>query len=156
MVPLRGVEHRIFHRPDTRGTVWPETIGDRPHLCVAGAEVHLARRLTDYLRREARRDIEPAVGRHAGRLGVRPAAIRLKDTKSRWGSCTAAGELSFSWRVVLAPPFVLDYLVAHEVAHLKEMNHSARFWRAVRETCPDMDRGRLWLKRHGAALHAYG
>jgi predicted metal-dependent hydrolase len=155
-VPLRGLDHRIFHRPDRRGTVWIDEIGGSPHLCVAGAEEHLARRLTDFLRREARRDIEPAVALHAGRLGVRASAVRLKDTVSRWGSCTAAGELSFSWRVILAPPFVLDYLVAHEVAHLREMNHSARFWRCVAETCPDMERGRLWLKRHGAGLHAYG
>lgn len=156
LVPLRGEPHRVFHRPDLRGTVWADRIGDAPHLFVAGAAEHLPRRLTDYLKREARRDIEPRVAIHAERLAVRPTAIRIKDTKSRWGSCTATGELSFSWRVVLAPPFVLDYLVAHEVAHLREMNHSSRFWRAVRETCPDMDRGRIWLKRNGGQLHSFG
>jgi predicted metal-dependent hydrolase len=155
-VPLRGKPHRILHRPDLRGTAWVETIGEAPHIVVAGAGEHLPRRLTDFLKREAKRDIEPAVGLHAARLAVRAGAIRIKDTKSRWGSCTSTGELSFSWRVILAPPYVLDYLVAHEVAHLREMNHSHKFWRAVRETCPDMDRGRAWLKRHGALLHAYG
>ncbi|MEJ1157522.1 M48 family metallopeptidase [Prosthecomicrobium sp. N25] len=156
LLPLRGTPHRVFHRPDLRGTAWVETLGELPHIMVTGAREHLPRRLTDFLKREARRDIEPAVALHAGRLAVRPTAIRLKDTRSRWGSCTATGELSFSWRVILAPPFVLDYLVAHEVAHLRELNHSHRFWRAVRETCPDMDRGRVWLKRHGTLLHAYG
>lgn len=156
VVPLRGIPHRVEHRPSARGTVWTEPGDAHPRLCVAGHSDHLPRRLADHLKREARRDIEPAVDRHAARLGVKPGPIRLKDTKSRWGSCTATGELSFSWRVILAPPHVLDYLVAHEVAHLREMNHSHRFWRAVRETCPDMDRGRTWLKRHGASLHAYG
>jgi hypothetical protein len=156
IVPLRGVEHRIFHNPAVRGTVWTDEIGGAPHLCVAGAAEHVGRRLADYLKREARRDIEPAVALHAGRLGTKASAIRIKDTKSRWGSCTAAGELSFSWRVIMAPPYVLDYLVAHEVAHLREMNHSHRFWRLVRATCPDMDRGRAWLKLKGNALHMYG
>ena len=89
-------------------------------------------------------------------VDVKTGAIRIKDTRSLWGSCTAEGELSFSWRVILAPPHVLDYLAAHEVAHLREMNHSIRFWRLVRETCPRMDEGRRWLKLHGAGLHSYG
>lgn len=159
LVPLRGVPHLLDHRPERRGTVWIEpSTGDAeaPRLCVAGGPEHMARRVRDFLRRTAQADLTPAVAHHAARLGVRTGAIRLKDTRSRWGSCTAEGELSFSWRVVLAPPHVLDYLAAHEVAHLKEMNHSVRFWRLVRETCPRMDEGRRWLKLHGAGLHAYG
>lgn len=159
LLPLRGVPHLVAHRPDRRGTVWVEpSTGDveTPRLCVAGAPEHLARRLRDFLRRSARADLVPAVADHAARLGVKPGAIRIKDTRSRWGSCTVDGELSFSWRVVLAPPHVLDYLAAHEVAHLREMNHSRHFWRLVRETCPHMDEGRRWLRLHGAGLHAYG
>lgn len=159
MVPLRGEPHLLDHRPDRRGTVWIEPAcadTETPRLCVAGRPEHMARRVRDYLRRAARADLLPAVAAHAARLGVKPGAIRLKDTRSRWGSCTVEGEISFSWRVILAPPHVLDYLAAHEVAHLREMNHSVRFWRLVRETCPRMDEGRRWLKLHGAALHAYG
>ncbi|MDK9696148.1 MAG: M48 family metallopeptidase [Siculibacillus sp.] len=159
VVPLRGEPHLLDHRPDRRGTVWIEpATGDAetPLLCVAGRPEHLARRVRDFLRRTAQADLAPAVSSHAARLGVRTGAIRIKDTRSRWGSCTAEGELSFSWRVILAPPHVLDYLAAHEVAHLREMNHSIRFWRLVRETCPRMDEGRRWLKLHGAALHSYG
>ena len=159
ILPLRGTPHRLDHRPDRRGTVWVEpATGDveTPLLCVAGRPEHMARRVRDFLRRSALADLAPAVATHATRLGVKIGPIRIKDTRSRWGSCTADGELSFSWRVILAPPHVLDYLAAHEVAHLREMNHSIRFWRLVRETCPRMDEGRRWLKLHGASLHAYG
>ena len=159
LVPLRGEPHLLAHHPERRGTVWVEPgccDVETPRLCVAGRPEHMARRVRDFLRRSAQADLAPAVAHHAARLGVKTGAIRIKDTRSRWGSCTAEGELSFSWRVILAPPFVLDYLAAHEVAHLREMNHSVRFWRLVRETCPRMDEGRRWLKLHGAGLHAYG
>ncbi|TBW41254.1 M48 family peptidase [Siculibacillus lacustris] len=156
VLPLRGRPHRVVHRPERRGTVWVEEAGDEALLVVAGGIDHLPRRIRDHLIRAARGDLAAAVARHAERLGVKIGRIRIKDTRSRWGSCTAAGDLSFSWRVILAPPEVLDYLAAHEVAHLREMNHSVRFWRLVRATCPTMDQGRRWLKVHGAALHGYG
>lgn len=158
VLPIRGILHRISHRPERRGTAWIETVegDDLPHLCVSGRLEHLARRVRDHLRKAAMADLVPAVAIHAARLGVKTGAIRIKDTRSRWGSCTSTGELAFSWRVILAPPHVLDYLAAHEVAHLREMNHSVRFWRLVRETCPEMDKGRRWLKLHGHGLHSYG
>jgi len=157
IVPIRGVDTRITRRQDTlRGATTIVETGDGPALQVSGAAEHLARRVADFLKREARRDLEAAVALHAGRLGVTAAAVRLKDTKRRWGSCTAKGELAFSWRVIMAPGHVLDYLAAHEVAHIRELNHSHRFWRLVRETCPDMDRGQAWLKKNGARLHLYG
>src|SRR5207248_1682356 len=81
--------------------------------------------------REARKDLQKAAHIYAQQLGVRVRRVSIRDQSSRWGSCTTAGSLSFSWRLVLAPPFVLDYLAAHEVAHLVEMNHSPRFWRVV-------------------------
>jgi len=80
----------------------------------------------------------------------------VRDQSSRWGSCTSDGTLSFSWRLILAPPFVLDYLAAHEVAHLVEMNHSVRFWRLVARICPETDRAKAWLQAHGNELHRYG
>lgn len=156
VVPVRGVDHVLHHVAGKRGTVWSELIDGVPHLCVAGDAAHVARRVSDYLKREAKKDLTAAVALHAGRLGVKPAAMTIKDTKSRWGSCSAQGALAFSWRVILAPPTVLDYLAAHEVAHLREMNHSARFWRLVRETCPGSEAARHWLKHHGARLHAFG
>jgi len=155
-IPLRGVPHLIRHRPGTRGTVSLGVEDDLPALNVAGAAEHLRRRVLDYLRREARRDLEPAVQQYSASLDVRPKAIRIRDTVTRWGSCSASGELSFSFRLIMAPPFVLGYLAAHEVAHLREMNHSRRFWRLVEEICPDSKKARAWLAKEGFALHAIG
>ncbi len=146
-----------MHRPEKlRGTTQLAETAVGPELIVYGTADHLPRRVTDFLRKEASRELDAAVKLHAGKLGVSVARITLKDTKSRWGSCTAKGELAFSWRIIMAPAHVLDYLAANEVAHIRELNHSQRFWRLVRETCPDMDRGQAWLKKNGARLHLYG
>jgi len=154
-LPLRGVPHRIVHRAG-RGTVWTEVGEDLPLLCVAGDRKYLARRVRDFLKREAKRELEAASRRYAAQLGVAVRRIAVRDQVSRWGSCTAAGVLSYSWRLILAPPYVLDYLAAHEVAHLVEMNHSRRFWRVVAGICPDWQRAKGWLTAHGNALHRYG
>ncbi|QDZ02139.1 M48 family metallopeptidase [Nitratireductor mangrovi] len=153
-IPLRGVPHVIVHEPGRRGTVTCGSEGGLPALIVHGERAYLGRRLADFLKREAKRDIEALVARHAGQVGRPARAIRYKDTTSRWGSCTADGVLSFSWRIMMAPPTVIDYLVAHEVAHLKEMNHGPRFWKLCRELCPRTDEARAWLKRNGGALQA--
>lgn len=157
IVPLRGVPHRIVHRRAARGTVWTE-VDERGNrlLCVAGEAPHVARRVTDYLKREARRDLDAASRRYASLLGVPIRRITVRDQTSRWGSCSTTGALSYSWRLVFAPPYVLDYLAAHEVAHLVEMNHSPRFWRLVKRLYPNLDRAKVWLDVHGADLHRYG
>jgi predicted metal-dependent hydrolase len=155
-VPLRGVLHTIRHDPSRRVPVTVGADADGPALYVSGAAAHLRRRVMDFLKREARRDIEAAVARHADRLGVKPKAIRYRDQITRWGSCTADGHLSFSWRLIMAPPLVLDYLAAHEVAHLTEMNHSRRFWQLCRSLSPEADTARAWLSAQGPALHAIG
>ena len=125
-------------------------------LSVSCDAAHVARRVRDFLAREAKRDLTEAIERYAAQLGQRPVRVTLRDTRSRWGSCTARGELNFSWRLILAPPTVLDYLVAHEMAHLREMNHSPRFWALVHALCPHTDAAEAWLKRHGTGLHRYG
>jgi predicted metal-dependent hydrolase len=156
-VPLRGVAHRIAHRPHARGAVWTETADDgAPLLCVAGDRPHVARRLRDFLKKEARRDLDTASRRAAGALGVTLKRVSVRDQSSRWGSCSTTGVLSYSWRLILAPPFVLEYLAAHEAAHLVEMNHSRAFWRQVERICPDFRRARNWLNKNGADLHRYG
>ncbi len=157
IVPLRGVPHRIVHRSGERGTVWTETRDSGEKIiCVAGDVAFTDRRVHDFLKREARRDLQKSAQDHAQALGVRVKRISIRDQSSRWGSCTSAGSLSFSWRLILAPSFVLDYLAAHEVAHLVEMNHSARFWRVVGRICPSMERARKWLDSSGNDLHRYG
>ncbi|MBP0579878.1 M48 family metallopeptidase [Labrys sp. LIt4] len=154
MVPFRDVPHRVEHR-EGRGTVKVEA-GTPPVLVVHGDIQHLPRRLTDWLKKQALRELQAAVTRHTAALGVKHGPISVKDTTSRWGSCSSAGALAFSWRLILAPPFVLDYLAAHEVSHLKEMNHSPRFWRLCHQLCPRTEEARAWLKLHGAGLHRYG
>ena len=156
LVPLRGVEHRIVHRAVALRRVSVATDAEEPILAVAGETAEVAGRVRAFLQREARRDLEAAVARYAEALAVTPSRITLRDTTSRWGSCSARGGLNFSWRLILAPPFVLDYLAAHEVAHLREMNHSQRFWRLVQGACPATHDAEAWLKRHGAGLHRYG
>lgn len=157
VLPLRGIPHRIEHRPHMRGTVWIECGSDGAQLlCVAGEAPHVPRRVRDYLKREARRDLEKASRGMAQELGVRIARVSVRDQTSRWGSCSTTGVLSYSWRLILAPPFVLRYLAAHEVAHLVEMNHSRRFWRLVERIYPDFRRAKAWLDAHGGDLHRYG
>jgi predicted metal-dependent hydrolase len=157
VLPLRGVDTRIAHRRGARGTVWVETASNGERLlCVAGAEPHIPRRVRDYLKREAKSDLDAASKRSAGALGVTIKRVSIRDQSSRWGSCSTTGVLSYSWRLILAPPFVLDYLAAHEAAHLIEMNHSRRFWKLVERICPHMARAKTWLDAHGTELHRYG
>lgn len=162
VVPIRGVNHIIVCKPHQRGTAWIEpgrkSVGASmlPQLCVAGGPEHLARRVKDFLMREAKHDIEAAVTRHAAKISVRPRRITLRDTTSRWGSCSSSGSLNFSWRLVMAPSFVLDYLAAHEVAHLVYMNHSPAFWKVVGKLTSHVDRGEAWLKANGAGLLRFG
>lgn len=156
VLPLRGAEHRIVHRRGSRGTVWTETEGDERLLCVAGQAPHVPRRVRDFLKREAKRELEAASRRAGEALAVSIKRVSIRDQSSRWGSCSTTGVLSYSWRLILAPPFVLDYLAAHEVAHLVEMNHSRAFWRLVERICPEVAKAKAWLDAHGAELHRYG
>lgn len=153
-LPVRGVPHLVVHEPAGRGTVSLEVQDGVRVMVVCGDRRHLPRRIADFLKREAKRDIETLVARHTATVGRKAKAIRFRDTTSRWGSCTTDGNLSFSWRIMMAPPPVIDYLVAHEVAHLKEMNHGPKFWKLCKELCPDTERCKAWLKRNGGALQA--
>jgi predicted metal-dependent hydrolase len=124
-------------------------------LLLPGATDRFGPRAAAWLREEARRACVAGVDRHAACLGRPVGRIRLADPRARWGSCTATGDLMFSWRLVMAPAAVLDYVVAHEVAHLAELNHSPRFWAVVRGLRPDFEGPRDWLRRHGAGLHRH-
>ncbi len=151
-IPYLGVGHRIRHRVGKRGAVWREA-GD---IHVAGRPEHLPRRVEDWLKQEARREIERRALQKAEELGKRIKRITIRDPRGRWGSCSPDGALSFSWRLILAPRFVLDYVVAHEVAHLRELNHSSRFWKLTDTLTGDMEKARIWLVAHGPGLHRYG
>lgn len=155
-VPFRGRDHAVRHAPGARGVVWLDAETQRPIIRVAGGIEHAPRRLEDWLKREARKELIRRVDVFATALGVKPKQVKVRDTSSRWGSCSTTGTLSFSWRLILAPPFVLDYVAAHEVAHLREMNHSPRFWKLVHLLVGDPEKAQGWLYKHGSMLHRYG
>lgn len=125
-------------------------------LYVGGRDDTLPSRVRRWVRGRALEEIKPRAERMGLDVGRSPARITMRDTRSRWGSCSRAGNLNFSWRLVMAPESVLNYVVAHEVAHLRELNHSARFWALVDTICPDVAEARGWLRTHGAELHRYG
>ncbi len=124
-------------------------------LEVPGDAERVAARVGAYLKVLARARLTAACDTHAATLGRPYARLTLRDTRSRWGSCAPDGALMFSWRLVMAPPAVLDYVAAHEVAHLAEMNHSPAFWAVVARLMPGYAAPRAWLKRHGQQLHGY-
>jgi len=154
-VSLRGVPHRVERTGKLRGVTEAIEVDGEKVLLVGGAEDHLPRRLRDFLKAEARKDLDERARTHAADIGRKVNSITLKDTKSRWGSCSHDGNLSFSWRIVMAPPYVIDYLAAHEVAHLAEMNHSPKFWALCEKLCPQSLEAKHWLKRNGAMLHVH-
>ncbi|MBK1795210.1 M48 family metallopeptidase [Devosia sp. WQ 349] len=151
-LPVRGLPYQIIASGQVRGRV--EVLPDR-RISVPGAPEHLPRRLYDWLKAEALHDLTTQSAFHAQRLGVKVESVRLRSQASRWGSCSSTGSINYNWRLILAPPHVLDYVAAHEVAHLVEMNHSPAFWATVERTLPDMERGRAWLKTHGRQLMSW-
>ena len=151
-VPYLGEEHLIRHRQDVRGVVWLEA--DEIH--VAGRPEYLLRRITDWFKREARREIIDLVETKSAQINKPHGKITIRDTRSRWGSCSSNGNLSFCWRLIMAPEWVLDYVVAHEVAHLLHHDHSPRFWNAVEGLTDQTEQAKKWLLQNGEGLHRYG
>lgn len=150
-VPLEGRSVVVRHVPGGRGT---RLVGEE--LLVSGAADFLARRVVDFLRNEARRRLTAAAAGKAEEAGLRIRRVVVKDTRSRWGSCTADGTLMFSWRLVMAPAEVQEYVVSHEVAHLRHMNHGPGFWKLVEVLTPHRRAAMRWLERGGAGLMRIG
>ncbi len=134
----------------------PIPVLDAGVLHVGGRSDTLPGRVRRWIRSRALEEIEPRAKTMARDIGRPVKRVAVRDTRSRWGSCTRDGNLSFSWRLVMAPEYVLDYVVAHEVAHLRHLDHSDRFWGLVSEICPHHDTARSWLRRNGPDLHRYG
>lgn len=130
----------------------PRLIGDE--LILKGDRA-IGPRIAAWLKQEARARLAERAHHHAEALGREITALSLRDTRSRWGSCSSTGALSFSWRLAMSPPAVQDYVAAHEAAHLVEMNHSDRFWAVVERRVPDWKTHRNWLRSEGRHLHAY-
>lgn len=148
-IPLRGQEVTLVFHDKLRGQT--NLLGS--DLNVMGGTQHAPRRLTSWLKEQAKQDILASIAKYEPLLGVRHSKLTIRDTKTRWGSCSSTKALSFSWRLVFAPNNVLDYVVAHELAHILEMNHSSKFWAHVEKICPHMQESKQWLKLNGGQLH---
>jgi predicted metal-dependent hydrolase len=152
-VPVLGVPHRICRSFDPAAPPVAITDGE---IRVRADPIHLPRRVRDYLVGLGRDELTRRARPLAAHIGRKIVKVSVRDTKSRWGSCSSTGNLSFSWRLIFAPEEVVHYVVAHEVAHLVEMNHGPRFWRLVDSLAPGNARPRAWLDRHRARLLSYG
>lgn len=144
--------YRVQSRPDARRGVWIED----DTVNVSGQPEHLARRLTDWLKAEAKKRLTTLSHEKAEKIGKTVKRVTVRDTTSRWGSCTHDGSLNYSWRLLMGPEFVFDFIVAHEVSHLIERNHGPDFHRLVDTLTDEAERAEAWLSVHGAALHRIG
>jgi predicted metal-dependent hydrolase len=151
-LPVLGQKRRVVWTPGPPRAVWLD--GDV--IRVGGERGLVARRLESWFKRHAREEIVTRVETMCKAIRAKPGRVAIRDTRSRWGSASADGNLNFSWRLVMAPDWVLDYVVAHEVAHLKHMNHGSRFWAVVDKLVGDPERAKRWLRAHGSGLHRYG
>lgn len=152
VIPLLGRDHVIRHVAGARRGVWRQD----GEIFASGFAEHLPRRITDFLKAEARAAIAPLAQAKAARIDRRITRLTIRHMTSRWGSCGSDGALCFCWRLVLAPEPVFDYIIAHEIAHLRHMNHGPRFWNLVARLSPELDGARRWLKKNGDSLLAYG
>jgi len=151
-VPVLGQARTVIWTPGA-----PRAVQLGPEVIRLGGEASLvSRRIEAWLRRLAREEIGFRVEVMRARIGAEPGRLSIRDTRSRWGSASADGNLNFSWRLVMAPDWVLAYVVAHEIAHLKHMNHGAKFWDLVETLVGDPAEAKRWLRAHGPGLHRYG
>ena len=151
VIPLLGKRVRIKNDPDLKRK-W--VIRDDV-LYVAGDRSEFPERVTEALRKIASTTLSNIAMRDAIGIGRKISRISVRDTRSRWGSCSSTARLSFSYRLIFAPKEVMEYVVAHEVAHLRHMNHSAAFWNCVESICPDYEAAKDWLKLHGKDLYRF-
>jgi predicted metal-dependent hydrolase len=147
---LCGTEYTVTHTPG-RGLTRIE--GDR--LIVTGRAEHLPRRLRDFIKLHAARVLQENLDEKTAKLGIKGASLRILDPKTRWGSCGPDRKIMLSWRLVLAPPFVMDYVVAHEAAHCVHLNHGRKFWALCASLTQDASGARKWLSAHGQSLMRY-
>ncbi len=152
IIPFRGQQLNIIHAPDRPAGIYIKN----GQLVVGGPQAGFETRLQNWLKKQARLVLNEAVEKFTPMLGCGPHRVMVRDTRSRWGSCSTRKNLSFSWRLIMAPPDILHYVVAHEMAHLVEMNHSPAFWKIVKKMYPDWKKSRRWLKSEGNSLMLIG
>lgn len=150
-IPLFGERVQIVHTGG-RGVVQR----DNDRLLIPGDSAFIQRRVSDFIRQETKKIMIAKAEFYAAQLGVAFRSVALRESSSRWGSCSAKGGLSFCWRLAFAPIEVLDYVVCHEIAHLLQHNHSAAYWQIVARLCPSYEVQERWLKIHGQTVWTYG
>lgn len=148
---LLGQKIHIKHAPEVKCGVFL----DNGILYVSGEEEFLHRRVKDYIKEQAAKKFLELSREKSQRIGCQVKRVCIKDTKTRWGSCSTLNNLNYSWRIALAPAEVIDYMMAHEVAHLKHHNHSQEFWDCVKGLCSNYQESEKWLKKYGAELNLY-
>ena len=148
LIPIEGIPHRITHAPTRRGGAWIE----QDRLVVSGDASFISRRVTDFLRAHAARVLGEEVRDMARTARLHPSRLDIRDTSSRWGSCSSTGRIMLSWRLVMAPQPVRHYLIAHELSHLVHMNHGPQFWKQVASLTPHRQQAEAWLRYHGPLL----
>ena len=148
-IPINGVAHTIHHTPEDHGGAW---IGKDHALHVSGDVAFLGRRVRDFLQTLAHRQLGQRLQELSQQTGFILKTFALRDATSRWGSCSTAGRVMLNWRLIMAPHFVQDYVILHELAHLQHHNHSTAFWALVDQMCPARNNAELWLKNHGTSL----
>jgi len=148
-IPIEGVERQIAQGTGRRCQLFEDRIE------VPGTPDKYAPKIRGFLKEHARVKLHGASEYYADKINRTFEKITLRDTRSRWGSCTSSGNLMYSWRLIMAPPEVLNYVAAHEVAHLSELNHSDKFWSIVEELDPNWRQSRNWLRENGQKLHAF-
>lgn len=151
-IPVLGHRWRIAHDPERRHG-WEE-VG---HTVYIGGTVEMVpMRVKRWIKHKLQEEIDARLPKITAKLGKKTRKITIRDMNSRWGSCNSRGDMAFSWRLAFAPPEVFNYILCHEAAHLRVMNHSPRFWAVVKEICPSYARHRDWLNEHGKELYKYG
>ena len=145
-----GKSYIILHTPNQRGTYIEDDF-----IKVGGDIEFIHRRILDFLKQQSLKILSELTVKRAKQIGCRVSGVSIKDTKSRWGSCSTLGNINYNWRICMAPLYVIDYLVCHEVTHLKHPDHSPSFWADLKIICPDYENGRHWLKVRGKELYKY-
>lgn len=151
-IPFQGALLTIVHRPDAARGIHQ----DGTTLTLGGDPATIPSRLLTWLKGQATLILPASLGRWSQEMNAHPASLTLRDVRSRWGSCSHEGRIMLSWRLVMAPPPVRDYVIVHELAHLTHFNHSPAFWAHVERFCPVRARSEAWLRTHGRALLAIG
>lgn len=152
VIPVEGRPHRIVHSPDKRGGAWIEN----DQIIVCGESAFITRRVMDCLRQHAMRVLGAELQTMAKTAGLKPTRLDIRDPTSRWGSCSTTGRIMLSWRLIMTPPEVRHYLIAHELSHLLHMNHSNQFWQQVKRLTPHRQQAEAWLRHHGPTLMRAG